>query len=413
MKGRATVKNQNNEYWHVSPLNFESEIVEGYKFPDKVFLHDVTLRDGEQTPGVVFDHDSRIEIAKMLSELGVHRIEVGFPAVSEEDNRAIADVAKLGLKSEIWGFGRCLPQDVELNAKCGLRNVTLEISISEWKLNAYGLSRDKVVKRMIEAITLAKDLDMKVAFMPVDLTRADINFAQEIISLAATKAYADEIVIVDSIGVATPEAISYLTRKVREWVKVPLSIHCHNDFGLGLSNSIAGLKEGVSCVHASINCLGERAGNVDLAEVAIALKMLYGVEVGLRTELLANAATVVETLSGQSNSLTKPIVGKNIFARESGAVVQQILASPASVEPYTPELVGLERRIVLGKMSGKYSILHKLDCLGVNLPENLVGVLLEKVKQKSTKEHPLITDQEFLQLIDEVNRLGLTQVKRE
>jgi isopropylmalate/homocitrate/citramalate synthase len=388
-----------DETGQISPLNFAPEVRDGFTMPANVQLHDVTLRDGEQTPGVVFDRESRLRIARALDALGVHRIEAGFPAISKDDREGLAEIAGAGLTSEIWGFGRCLPQDVEANEACGVKQMTLEISISELKLAAYGLSRDKVLTRMLSALAKAKDLGMKVAFMPVDLTRADMQFAEKVVTQAVEKGGADEITVVDTIGVASPEAIGYLVERIGLWVTVPLAIHCHNDFGLGLANSLAALKAGAGCVHVSLNCLGERAGNVDLAEVVMALKLLYGIDMGIRTERLAETARLLEELSGYELSLTKPVVGKRIFTRESGGVVQQLLTSPPAVEPYPPETVGLERDVVLGKKSGRYSILHALGKLGLEADDDEIDRLLAEVKSRSTQQRRLVRDDELREIL--------------
>jgi isopropylmalate/homocitrate/citramalate synthase len=383
----------------LSPLNTDPRVLDSYQMARRIQLYDVTLRDGEQTPGVVFGREDRLRIARALDALGVHRIEAGFPAISQEDRDGVAAIVDDGLQAEIWGFGRCLPHDVELNAACGIKQMTLEISISPLKMAAYGLDQAKVLDRMISALILAKDMGLKVAFMPVDLTRADLSFAQEVVTRAVEEGQADEIVVVDTIGVTTPEAIFHLTQWIRDWVSVPLAIHCHNDFGLGLANSLAALKAGATRVHASINCLGERAGNVDLAEVIMTLQLLYGVDLGIRTGLLAETARLLETLSGYDLSLTKPITGQRIFVRESGGVVQQLLTLPPAVEPYPPEMVGLERDVVLGKKSGRYSVKHFLDNLGLEANEDEIDRVLAEVKQRSNARHSLIDETEFREIL--------------
>jgi isopropylmalate/homocitrate/citramalate synthase len=252
---------------------------------------------------------------------------------------------------------------------------------------------------MLSALARAKDLGMKVAFMPVDLTRADMRFAETVVTQAVEKGGADEITVVDTIGVASPEAVGYLVERMGQWVAVPLAIHCHNDFGLGLANSLAALKAGASCVHVSLNCLGERAGNVDLAEVVMALKLLYGIDTGICTERLAETARLLEELSGCELSLTKPVVGKRIFTRESGGVVQQLLTSPPAVEPYSPESVGLKRDVVLGKKSGRYSILHTLGKLGLEASDEEIDRLLAEVKSRSTQQRRLVSDDELREML--------------
>jgi isopropylmalate/homocitrate/citramalate synthase len=178
-------------------------------------------------------------------------------------------------------------------------------------------------------------------------------------------------------------------------VNVPLAVHCHNDFGLALANSLAALSAGANCVHVSVNCLGERAGNVDLAEVVVALQALYGVHTGINTELLTKTSRFIEEISGNKVAVTKPIVGSNIFTRVAGGVVQQLLISPPSVEPYEPELVGLEREVVLGKLSGKYSILYALEGLGLQASYEQVNSLVTQVKSLSVDKRRLVTNDEF------------------
>jgi isopropylmalate/homocitrate/citramalate synthase len=382
----------------LGPLYDIPEVQQASKMPSKVVLHDVTLRDGEQTPGVVFDSKAGLIIARALDALGVHRIEAGFPVTSPDDAERVRTIAHAGLKSEIWGFGRALAGDVKVNADCGVKAMVLEISISDSKIAAYGLTREKVLSRVQESMSLAKSMGLKVAFMPVDLTRADMRFAETVIT-TAVKEGANEVVLVDTIGVASPETVTYLAGRMRSWVDVPLNVHVHNDFGLGLANTLAALKAGAYCAHVSINCLGERAGNVDLAEVAVTLELLYGVKMGIKLNKLAETAALLEKLSGYAISLTKPVVGQRIFTRESGGVVQQLVQSPPSVEPYDPSVVGLERAIVLGKKSGKHSIAHAVKRLGLNATDAQMDAALGKVKELSIKVGRTVTDDEFKQIV--------------
>lgn len=385
---------KNGSGW-TSPYNFVEEVVQRARMPEKVVLYDVTLRDGEQTPGVVFGVEDRLRIARALDALGVQRIEAGFPVVSRDDAEGVEAVAGAGLRAEVWGFGRCLPSDVDANAACGVRQMILEISVSDLKLAAYGLTREEVTRRMLTAMERAQQAGMRFAFMPVDMTRADLHFVERVLRLAVQEGGASEVVVVDTIGVAKPETIEYLTSLVRTWVDTPVAIHCHNDFGLGLANALAALKAGAHCVHVSVNCLGERAGNVDLAELVMSLELLYGVDTGVALERLTETARLVEEISGYPLSPTKPIVGRRIFTRESGGVVQQLLVSPESVEPFDPSLVGQERAIVLGKKSGKASVLHALEQLGLRVEDETVTELLAEVKRRSAAERRLIEVEEL------------------
>ncbi len=382
----------------LSPLYAIPEVQEASRMPRQVLLYDVTLRDGEQTPGVVFDTARRVTIARALDALGVQRIEAGFPLISPDDREGVTAVAHAGLRAEIWGFGRCLAGDVQVNADCGVKQMTLEISISDQKIAAYGLTRERVLGRVREGMAKAKAMGLRVAFMPVDLTRADLTFAEQVVT-EAVKEGASEVVIVDTIGVMAPEAIGYLTGRIRSWVDVPLAVHAHNDFGLGVANTLAALKAGAHCAHVSVNCLGERAGNVDLAEVVVTLELLYGARTGVRMEKLVETARLVEEQSGYKLSLTKPIVGQCVFWREAGGVVQQLVSSPPSVEPFDPAQVGQARAVVLGKKSGKYSVIHALGRLGLTATDDQIEAALAKVKDLSTRERRAITDEEFKSIL--------------
>jgi isopropylmalate/homocitrate/citramalate synthase len=351
---------------------------------------------------LVFELEDRVRIARALDDLGVDRIEAGMPVVSQGDREGLAAIADAGLNAEIWGFGRCLPYDVEVNAECGVHHMTLEIASSELKMDAYGMSREKVIRRMLTAMERARELDISFAFMPVDLTRADMSFAEEVLRAAVEDGGADEIVVVDSIGVASPDAIGYLTRQIGRWVDVPLSVHCHNDFGLGVANTLAGLKNGARCAHVGLNLLGERAGNVDLAELVMSLRLLYGQHLRIHTEKLAPTARMMEEISGYEMPPNKAIVGKRVFARESGGVVQQLLRSPEAVEPYDPTLVGLERSVVLGKKSGRYSVEHARRRLGLELVDDKVDAVLEQVKELSRERKDLISDDDFRAIVTSV-----------
>ncbi len=386
----------------LSPFNRLNDNASDLQSRGKILLHDVTLRDGEQSPGVVFDVEDKLRIARALDDLGVHRIEAGFPVISASDREGVAAVAAAGLRAEVWGFGRCLPGDVDINAECGVRHMILEIAVSEVKMQAYGADREGVVRKMRLAIERAKELGLYVAFMPVDLTRADVSFAETVITQAVEQAGADEVVVVDTIGVASPEGIGRLTELIRSWVDVPLAVHCHNDFGLALANTLSSLKAGAHCAHVSVNCLGERAGNVDLAEVVMALELLYGLPMNMRLDRLVETAKLVEQISGYPLALNKPVVGERIFMRESGGVVQQLLQAPESVEPYEPALVGQRRAVVLGKKSGRYSVHHALERLGMEATEQEVDDALVAVKEISRRNRRLVDDAELQSIVHDM-----------
>jgi isopropylmalate/homocitrate/citramalate synthase len=363
-----------------------------------VGLYDTTLRDGEQTVGVVLDPDANLEIARALSELGIDRIEAGFPRVSADDAAAIRAIAGAGLAAEVWGFSRAMPTDVEALLEVGVSSTVIESPVSDGKLAAYGLTREKLIERVTGAVSHAAGAGVKVCFFGVDGTRADFAFLEQVYS-AAVEAGASEIAVVDTIGIATPEAAALLVSSARKWVgpDVPVHWHGHNDFGLATAAAIAAVRAGAAWVQGTINGMGERAGNASLGEVALALDALYGFETNMRLERLRETSELVRSLSGYSLDPWKPITGDTLFTRESGAVASQFHDPPA-IEPYSSELVAAERRIVLGKKSGLDSIRIKLDELGIERPEDDWPDLLSAVKELGASKHGLVTDEEFREI---------------
>ncbi|MDX6478297.1 MAG: hypothetical protein QOG29_884 [Gaiellaceae bacterium] len=365
-----------------------------------VGLYDTTLRDGEQTVGVVLDPEQKLEIARLLDELGIDRIEAGFPRVSEDDYRAVKLISEAGLRAEIWGFSRAVGADVEALVELGVTASVVESPISDLKLAALGLSREDMLGRIRKAVSFAVEHGIRVAYFGVDGTRADLRFFEEAYKTAA-EAGAQEAVVVDTIGVATPEAAAFLVSATTEWLgeDIPVHWHGHNDFGLATAAAVAAVQAGATVVHGTINGMGERAGNANLGEVALALHALYGISTHLDLARLREVSARVRELSGYELEPWKPIVGENLFTRESGAVASQF-HDPRSIEPYSSELVGAEREIVLGKKSGLDSIRIKAEQLGLDVPEDRRADLLAQVKELGTSKRGLVTDEEFRGLVD-------------
>jgi isopropylmalate/homocitrate/citramalate synthase len=373
---------------------------EGPIAPGRVGLYDTTLRDGEQTVGVVLDPDAKLQIARALDALGIDRIEAGFPRVSEDDARAFEMIMGAGLDAEIWGFSRAHPKDLEALLDLGVGAAVIESPVSEGKLAAYGMSHEKVTQRVTSAVSHAAEAGMTVAFFGVDGSRADLGFLERIYS-AAVDAGAREVVMVDTIGAATPEAAALLVSRCREWVgsDVPVHWHGHNDFGLATAAAVSAVRAGATWVQGTINGMGERAGNANLGEVAMALDALYGAEVGLRFERLVETSQLVRELSGYELEPWKPVTGENLFMRESGAVASQF-HDPAAIEPFSAEVVRARRGLVLGKKSGLDSIRIKASELGIDVPEEAHAELLAAVKEAGARKRGLVTDEEFRKLAE-------------
>jgi isopropylmalate/homocitrate/citramalate synthase len=372
------------------------ELNDAYRVGGKVGLYDTTLRDGEQTVGVVLDPEQKLEIARLLDELGIDRIEAGFPRVSEDDWQAVKLISEAGLRAEIWGFSRAVPADLEALVELGVKSSVIESPISDLKLDAIGVSRETMLGRITGAMQFAAEHGIHAAFFGVDSTRAEPDFYEQVYK-AAVEAGAKEVAVVDTLGIASPEAVADLVGRTVEWTQVPVHFHGHNDFGLATAAAVAAVRAGASWVHGTVNGMGERAGNANLGEVALTLRALYGVESNLRLDRIREVAERVRELSGYELEPWKPVTGETLFRRESGAVASQF-HDPPSIEPYSSDLVAAERGIVLGKKSGLDSIRIKAEELGLDLPEERRAEVLAEVKALGARKRGLVTDEEFREL---------------
>lgn len=392
--------------WWVSYINFLPDVRKDFKMPEKVFIHDITLRDGEQQAGVTFNKNDKVEIAKMLDELGVHRIEAGMPAVSQEDKEAVKAVANEGLKAKVFCFARCMKRDVDLALECDVDGIAMEIPSSEHLIrDAYGWPLEKAIDLSIEATAYAAKHGLHVAFFTIDGTRADLNWWFKIVDKVATEGHMDSLVLVDTFGVCHPEAIRYLTRKVREHFKKPIEVHLHNDFGLAVANTLAAVTEGAEIVHTTVNGIGERMGNADLAEVALALEALYGVRLNLKYTKLYELSKLVEKLSGVKVPPHKAIVGDGAFRVESGIITGWWMNlekqnKPLVMFPYHWSFVGQKGvKILLGKKSGRDSIIWKLKELGIEPSTLDIDKILEEVKQEAIRRKAPLSDDVFKKIV--------------
>jgi len=369
-----------------------------HRFEAQVGFYDTTLRDGEQTVGVVLSPEDKLELARGLDQLGIERIEAGFPRVSEDDRRAVELILGANLKAEVWGFSRAVEADVKALVELGVRASVIESPISDLKLEALGVDREAMLERIVYAISFAIEQEVTVAFFGVDGTRADPSYFETVYK-TAVEAGAREVVVVDTIGIASPEAAAELVGRTREWLGpgVPIHFHGHNDFGLATAAAVAAARAGARWIQGTVNGMGERAGNANLPEIALALRGLYGVDTNLRLDRVRTFSERLRAISGYSLEPYKPLVGENLFTRESGAVASQFHDPPA-IEPYSSDLVSAERRVVLGKKSGIDSIRIKAGELGLDLSEDDQRDLLARVKELGTEKRGLVSDDEFREL---------------
>jgi isopropylmalate/homocitrate/citramalate synthase len=383
-----------------SELNNRPDVRKPFALGSPVKFYDSTLRDGEQSVGVVLTPQQKLEIARALDTLNVGRIEAGFPRVSSEDAEAFQAIANAGLKAEIWGFGRAAKGDIDELLRLCARATVIEIPTSAIKLKAYGATVDEAKRRAMEAISYARKSGVKVAFFPVDSTRAELRVLRDFYK-SALDAGAEELVVVDTIGACSPEAVEFLVRQTREWVgpSVPLHFHGHNDFGLATACAVAAVRAGAEWIQGTINGMGERAGNADLGEVAMALSGLYGVPVDFDLKKVREVSALVRSAAGHELEPWKPVVGENLFTRESGAVASQFHI-PEAIEPYSAHLVDADRRIVLGKKSGMDSIAIKCREMAIDLSTEQQAAVLAAVKRRGTEKRGLVTDGEFREMAE-------------
>ncbi|HET8743085.1 MAG TPA: hypothetical protein VFM41_10725 [Gaiella sp.] len=362
-----------------------------------VGLYDTTLRDGEQTIGVVLTPEDKLEIARALDAAGVDRIEAGFPRVSDDDFHAVELIAAAELRAEVWGFSRAVQADVDVLVELGVRASVIESPISDGKLEALGVSRETMLERISGAVSFAVEHGIRVAFFGVDSSRAALDFFDRAYA-AAVEAGAAEVVVVDTLGIATPEAAALLVSRALDRLDVPVHWHGHDDFGLGTAAAIAAVQAGATWVQGTVNGMGERAGNADLVEVALALEALYGIPTRLDLTQARALSRLVAERAGTPLPPWKAVTGEALFTRESGAVAAQFHDPPA-IEPYAAEVVGAERGIVLGKKSGLDSIRITLARLGLEAEPEARAALLADVKRLGTKRRGLVSDQDFRRLV--------------
>jgi 2-isopropylmalate synthase len=354
-------------------------------------IFDTTLRDGEQTPGVSVTPKQKVEIASKLDELGVDIIEAGFPIVSHGEMEAITNIAKQGLNAEICGLARTIQADIDAAIKCNLAYVHIFIATSDihmqYKLK---MTREQVLEKAVSAVEYAKKHGMKVEFSAEDATRSDKEFLKEIFK-AVEFAGADRIDIPDTVGYATPQYITELVDDVKSATNLAISMHCHDDFGLAVANSIAGINAGANCAHVTINGLGERAGNASLEELVMALQCLFKKRHNIKTELLYETSKFVSNKMGIIVQPNKAIIGENAFGHESGIHTHGILNNPLTYEPISPEIVGRKRWLQAGKHAGAHGIRAMLEEFGIRPTDDQIHSIVEKQKILADKGKSITT----------------------
>lgn len=356
----------------------------GIALSGKVRFLDTTLRDGEQTPGVSLDMDEKLAIARSLDALGVQVIEAGSAITSEGERKSMKAVADSGLGAEICSFVRTLKSDVDLALQCDVDSIHLVIPVSDLHIERKLKSdRKTVVQNAIDVTEYAKDHGLVVEFSGEDASRADMDFLTSIY-LAGVEAGADRLCFCDTVGVLVPETTSEIFGKLSK-LGAPISIHCHNDFGMATANTVAALRSGASQAHVTVNGIGERAGNASLEEVVMTLESLYKIKTGIKCEDLYQLSRTVSRMTGIPVAPNKSLVGENAFTHEAGIHVHGLLADTSTYEPLHPEQVGRKRRIVLGKHAGRASVELALKEFGVSVTDDQLAQIVERVKELGDK----------------------------
>lgn len=356
--------------------------------PLDIEICDVTLRDGEQMPGVVFRADEKLDIALRLDEIGVEVIEAGFPVVSAAEMNAVKDVCNLGLDAKISALSRSVKGDVDAALDCGVDMISIFIATSDLHLkHKLHMSCPEAIRCALDAVEYAKDHGLIVRFSAEDATRTNFETLKKLYK-RAEEFHADYISVADTVGIMNPRTTYYMISELRKVVKTPICMHCHDDLGMALANTLAGAEAGAKQLHTTVNGIGERSGNTPLEELVVALRLHHDID-RYNLAKLKDLSKLVETYSGVPVAKNKAVVGANAFAHESGIHVAAVLEEPRTYELYSPELVGAARHIIIGKHTGAKALKYITQRMGYYLKDEELNDLSERVKMCSEFKHPI------------------------
>ena len=390
--------------WFVSEWNYAPEVTKDFKFAKNIKIHDVTLRDGEQQTGVILSKDEKIRIAEGLAEAGVHRIEAGMPIVSPSDADAIKEIVKRNLGPQIFSFARCMKEDVKRAVDTGVKGVVMEIPSSKHMLElAYRWPLEKAIETSVEATKYAHDNGLEVVFFPIDFSRAELKWAIDLIEKVGKEGHMDALALVDTFGVLSPHAMKYFVTQVQARIPKRLEAHFHQDFGMGVANTIMALSLGVEVMHTTVLGIGERSGNAPMEDVVMALKTMYGVDCGIDTTKLTPLANLVQRLTGVAVPSNKAIVGSGLYQIESGIIASWFKncgeKNATELFPIRWSAVGQPpAEIVMGKGSGINSVNAWLRDVGMQVSEEDAMKVLQATKLHSLKNKKMLTHAEFRDL---------------
>ena len=392
------------KYW-VSKYNFDEEFTRELNIAPKVEIHDATLRDGEQTPGVFMSTDQKVEIAAMLDELGVERIEAGMPAVSSADFNAIKQITSSGTRAKVYSFARGMHEDIEAAKECGATGVVIEIPTSEVKLK-YQFPKwdtETLIQKSVDSCAYAKKLGLETIYFGFDTCRADMATLDRLYSTLVAEARPDAIGVVDTVGCCLPSAVHMFIRRLKKY-GVPLQIHTHNDFGMATASSFAAMEAGANVIHTCMNGLGERTGNAATEQIMMGMKLMYGLDNDYRLEQIKESCERVAAMCKRPLAYNAPFVGANTFARESGIGIDLVKHNPVVMFSIDPAIVGNDSLVVLGKGSGKMSVPAKCEELGIpyTLNDEQTHEVVGKIKALAIEKQSTVTNEEFVKILSEV-----------
>ena len=363
-----------------------------------IIIDDTTLRDGEQTAGVVFSREEKIRIARMLDEIGVGELECGIPAMGRDEQDAVRALVELGLNARLITWNRAVIGDIRASIECGVRAVDISLSVSDIHIeHKLRKNRAWVKEQLKTALGFAKQHDLYVSVGGEDASRADIDFVAELMEVSRSLG-ADRFRFCDTLGILDPFTTFDKVKFLLDQVELDLEVHTHNDLGMATANALAGIRAGARFVNTTVNGLGERAGNAALEEVVMALKHACGIDLNLDTGRFVELSRLVGRASRRPVPEWKAVVGAKAFAHESGLHVDGVLKSPRNYEGFDPAEVGLDRQLVVGKHSGRHGVQDRLRGLGIVLDPSEEATFLERVRNLSQGRKRSLSDRDLVQL---------------